>query len=111
MPAFASIWLTSEPAEPTQPVKVELTAPQDPGFHRAHTFVAGAVLRGSIPVSSGRYRLVGLDDACTFDLLLGAERETDVVIRLLDDGSCAFTVAREHGEEVSHDGPEIVVGP
>jgi hypothetical protein len=111
MPAFASIWLTSEPAEPTQPVKVELTAAQDPDFHRAHTFVAGAVLRGSIPVSSGRYRLVGLGGACAFDLFLGAERETDVVIRLGDDGSCAFTVAREHGEEVSHDEPDILVGP
>lgn len=111
MPAFASIWLTSEPVEPTQPVNVELTATQDPGFHRAHTFVAGAVLRGSFPVSSGRYRLVGLGGACALDLFLGTERETDVVIRLGDDGSCAFTVAREHGEEVSHDEPEILVGP
>ena len=111
MPAFAGIWLTSEPAAPIRPVNVEVTAAQHPDFHRAHTFDAGAVLRGSIPVSSGRYRLVGLGGACALDLFLGAERETDVVMRLGDDGSCAFTVVREHGEEVSHDEPSILVGP
>lgn len=83
MPAFAGIWLTSEPAAPIQPVNVEVTAAQHPDFHRAHTFDAGVVLRGSIPVSSGRYRLVGLGGACALDLFLGAERETDVAMRAL----------------------------
>jgi len=111
MPAFASIWLTSEPAAPTQSAKVELSAPDAPDLHRAHTFEAGDVLRGSIPVSSGRYRLVGLGGACAIDLFLGPERETDVVLRIDDDGTCTFTVILEHGEELSHDEPSILVGP
>jgi len=109
MPAPASIWITSEPAVTTKSVQVELTSPQDPTFHRTHTFQAGDVLRGSIPVSSGHYRLVGLGGTCALDVFLGPKRETDVVIGLGVDGVCAFTVVREHGEEVFHDGPEVLI--
>lgn len=109
MPSPASIWISSEPAAPTKPVKVELTSPQDPTFHRSHTFQTGEVLRGSIPVSSGQYRLVGLGGTCALDLFLGPQRETDVVIGLGVDGGCAFTVVREHGEEVVHDGSEVLI--
>ena len=109
MPAPASIWLTSEPAAATQPVKVELTIAGEPNFHRAHTFQAGEVVLGSIPVSTGHYRLVGLGGKCAIELFLGAERETDVVIELDGDGGCAFTVAREHGAELFHDGSEVLI--
>lgn len=112
MPAYASIWITSEPAVPTQPVDVRLTIAGEPGFERAHTFVAGAALRGSIPLSSGHYHLEGLGGACAIDVFVGAERETDVVLRLDDDASCAFTVAGEHGiGGVRHDEPSILIAP
>ena len=109
MPSFASIWITSEPAVPTKPVTIELTSPQDPSFHRTHTFQIGEELRGSIPVSSGHYLLVGLGGLCAFGVFLGPERETDVVIGLGADGGCAFSVVREHGEEVFHDGSEVLI--
>ena len=109
MPSPASIWITSEPAVPDKPVMVELTSPQDPTFHRTHTFQPDQILRGSIPVSSGHYRLVGLNGTCAFDVFLGPDRETDVVIGLEVDGGCDFTVAREHGQDVFHDGPEVLI--
>ena len=109
MPAPASIWLTSEPAAPTQAVQVELLIPGEPNFRRVHTFQAGEVMLGSIPVSSGHYRLVGLGGKCGFDLFLGPVRETDVVIEVGDDGSCGFTVAREHGKEVFHDESAVLI--
>lgn len=109
MPAPASIWITSEPAAPARPVKVELTTAGDPSFHRVHTFQAGEVVLGSIPVSSGHYRLVALGGECAFDLFLGPQRETDVVIEVGDEGGCAFTVAREHGDEVFHEASEVLI--
>lgn len=111
MPAYAGIWVTSEPAVPTRPVALRLTDPEDPGFERAHTFVSGVALRGSIPLSSGRYHLEGLSGACALDVFLGPERETDVVVRLEDGGGCALTVVGEHGNGVSHDEPSILMAP
>jgi len=45
MPLPASVWLTADPETPANPVKVEMTAPQEADFHREHTFVAGEALR------------------------------------------------------------------
>ena len=112
MPAPASVWLTSNPATPARPVRVEMTIPGESDFHREHTFVAGQDLRGSFPVSAGRYRLSGMGGACVLDVALRANREADVVIRLDDAGGCAFQVAAEHGDgEVTHDEPSVLVAP
>jgi hypothetical protein len=112
MPAPASVWLTSDPASPAGPVRVEMTNADQGDFHREHTFVAGQVLRGSFPVSAGPYRLSGMGHACTIDVVLGASREADVVIRLDDAGGCAFVVAAEHGDgDVAHDEPSVLVAP
>jgi hypothetical protein len=115
MPIFASIWVTSEPVVPTVPVDVRLTQADDPGFERAHTFVAGAALRGSIPLSSGRYHIEGLDGACGIDVFAGPERETDVLLQLDDGGGCVLTIAGEHGigdgNVVDHGEPSILVAP
>jgi hypothetical protein len=111
MPSPASVWLTSDPASPTQPVKVEITAPGSE-FHRMHTFEPGETLRGSFPVSEGRYRLVGLDGACMVELGLRPEHETDVVIRLDGSGGCEFALVTEHGYgAVIHDQPSVLVAP
>ena len=112
MPSPASVWLTSDPERPARPVRVEMTIPDQPDFHREHTFVPGEDLRGSFPVSEGRYRLTGMGGACVLDVLLGANREADVVIRLDGAGGCVFLVAAEHGYGVvTHDEPSVLVAP
>jgi hypothetical protein len=112
MPDPASVWLTSDPENPAKPVKVELTHPDQDDFHREHTFVTGQVLRGSFPVSDGRYRLSGMGGACVLDIVLEGNREADVVIRLDDAEGCEFLVAAEHGDgEVMHDEPSVLVAP
>jgi hypothetical protein len=112
MPAPASIWLTSEPLRPSAPVRIDLISPTDPGIHRDHTFVAGEPLRGAFPTSSGAYTLIGLGGACRTDLVLGPNRETDVVIRLDEAGGCKFVTAAEHADgDVMHDEPSILVVP
>ena len=113
MPMPASVWLTSDPTSPAQPVKVVMTNPQ-PDFRREHTFAVGAPLRGDFPVSSGRYRLTGLDGACAIDLVLRPDRQSDVVVRLDDTGGCSFAVVTEHdnnGGGITHDQPAVLVAP
>src|SRR4029079_10462258 len=111
MPAFASIWLTSDPATPAAPVRVEMTDPGDAGVHRSHVFPAGVELRGTFPVSTGAYRLIGLDGRCGIDLKLLPDREADVVLSLTDDGSCSFALADDHalGDDVEHEEPAVLV--
>ena len=113
MPAFASIWLTSDPVVPDVPVRVEMTDPFDAALHRSHVFPAGVELRGTFPVSTGAYRLIGLDGRCGIDLKLLPDRESDVVLRLGDDGSCSFTLADDHalGDDVEHEEPAVLVAP
>jgi hypothetical protein len=113
MPAFASIWLTSDPAAPDVPVRVEMTDPGDAAIHRSHVFPAGVDLRATFPVSAGAYRLIGLDGRCGIDLKLLPDRESDVVLRLGDDGSCSFTLVDDHaiGDDVEHGEPAVLVAP
>ncbi len=112
MPAPASVWLTADPASPVQPVKVEMSSLEDPAFRRQHTFVAGEALRGIFPVSSGRYRLTGLDGACVIDVILGASREADVVIQIVSGADCAFDLVAEHGYDgITHEEPAVLVAP
>ena len=110
MPSPASIWLTSDPLSPSTPVRIDLTSSSDATFHRDHTFVAGEPLRGSFPLSSGPYRLIGLAGACTTDLFLSPSHETEVVIRLDEAGGCKFVPATEHpyGGPM-HDEPSILI--
>jgi hypothetical protein len=111
MPSPASVWLTADPAAPGQRVKVEMITP-DLEFHREHIFEAGETLRGSFPVSEGRYRLIGLEGECVLDLQLGPEREADVVIRVDGIGGCEFAVVSVHGYGgVMHPEPEVLVAP
>jgi hypothetical protein len=109
LPSFAGIWLTAAPEIPVRPVSFEVTSPDDPGFRRTHTFQAGSVLRGSVPVSAGRYHLAALDGGCVIDLTLGPEREMDVRLIVVADGTCRFVVTREHGDDVVHDEPSELV--
>ena len=110
MPAPASVWLTAKPPTPTQAITIEMTSP-DSGMRRAHTFSAGEAMRGSFPVSEGRYRLSGQGGACTLDLVLLPEREADVVIELRDDG-CEFAVVVQHAYGgVTHEEPAVLVAP
>jgi hypothetical protein len=113
MPAFASIWLTSDPVAPDVPVRVEMTDPRDAAIHRSHVFPAGVDVRATFPVSTGAYRLIGLDGRCGIDLKLLPDRESDVVLRLGDDGSCSFTLADDHalGDDVDHEEPAVLVAP
>ena len=112
MPDPASIWLTSDPESPAKPVKIELSHSDPDDFHREHTFVTGKVLRGSFPVSDGRYRLSGMDGPCVLDIVLEGNHEADVVIQLDDAGGCEFLVAAEHGYgELMHDEPSVLVAP
>ena len=112
MPAPAGVWLTADPVSPSRPVKVEITSLEDPQFHREHTFAAGEALRGTSGVSSGRYRLTGLDGACVTDLFLGPSREADVEIRLEGETACSFRTVLDHGiDEVTHDDPAVLIGP
>jgi hypothetical protein len=112
MPAPASIWLTSDPFSPSAPVRIDMTSPMDPGIHRDHTFVAGEPLRGAFPVSSGAYRLIGLGGACTIDLILKPERDTDVVIQLGPTGRCRFVTAAKHPYGgITHEEPSVLVVP
>ena len=111
MPAPASVWLTAVPASPPQPVKIEMTSP-DSDMHRTHTFVPGEPLRGSFPVSEGRYRLSAQGGACRLDLVLRPEHESDVVIVLREDG-CELMVAIEHAYDsgITHQEPAVLVAP
>ena len=111
MPAFASLWLTSSPAAPARPILVELADPEEPGFHRSHRFPADVDLRATFPMSSGTYRLIGLDGRCGIDVNLLPEREADVVLTLGEDGSCSFSVADDHGfeEGVEPQEPAVLV--
>jgi hypothetical protein len=113
MPSPASIWLTAEPATPLKPVLLELFAPPDLVAFRDHTFPAGEVLRGDIPLSNGRFRLEALGGACALDLFLGPERETDLVLTIGADDACAFSVTKEHGlgAEVGHEEPAVLIAP
>jgi hypothetical protein len=113
MPAFASIWLTSDPVAPDDPVRVEMTDPGDAGVHRSHVFPAGVDLRATFPVSTGAYRLIGLDGRCGIDLKLLPDREADVVLRLGADGSCSFRLDDDHalGDDVEHAEPAVLVAP
>jgi hypothetical protein len=113
MPAFASIWLTSDPLAPDIPVRLDMPDPGDAAIHRSHVFPAGVDLRATFPVSTGAYRLIGLDGRCGIDLELLPDRESDVVLRLGDDGSCSFTVADDHalGDDVDHEEPAVLVAP
>jgi len=110
MPMPASIWLTSDPIRPSAPVRIDLTSSTDATFHRDHTFVVGEPLRGSFPLSSGAYTLIGLGGACTTDLFLSPSHETEVVIWLDEAGGCKFAPATEHpyGGPM-HDEPSILV--
>ncbi len=111
MPAPASVWLTADPASPTQEVTIEMTSP-DSDMRRTHTFAADAPMRGSFPVSQGRYRLTAQSGACTIDLDLSPEHEADVVVKLRDDG-CEFAVALLHRYDsgVTHPEPAVLVAP
>jgi hypothetical protein len=112
MPLPASIWLTSDPVSPSAPVRIDMTSPMDPELHRDHTFVAGEPLRGAFPMSSGAYRLIGLSGACTIDLVLRPEWDTDVVIQLGPAGRCKFVTAAEHPYgAITHEEPSILVVP
>ena len=112
MPSPASIWLTSEPISPSAPVRIDLASPADVGLHRDHTFVAGEPLRGTFPLSSGAYTLIGLGGACRIGLVLGPNRDTDVVIRLDESGGCKFVTTAEHAYgDVMHEEPSILVAP
>jgi hypothetical protein len=111
MPAPASVWLTADPASPPRAVTIEMTSP-DSDMRRTHTFPAGEAMRGSFPVSQGRYRLTGQGGSCILDLVLLPERETDVIIELRDEG-CAFAVVVEHGYDsgITHEEPAVLVAP
>ncbi len=113
MPAFASIWLTSDPVAPAIPVRVEMMDPGDAAKHRSHVFPAGLDLRATFPVSIGAYRLIGLDGRCGIDLKLLPDRESDVVLRVGGDGSCSFALADDHavGDDVEHEEPAVLVAP
>jgi len=112
MPLPASIWLTSQPAEPSAPVQIEVTSPGDDRWSREHTFQPGEELIGSIPLGEGRYRLTALDGSCGIDLTLAGEREADLVLRLGTDGQCDFIQAAEHPYgAVRHDGFAVLVAP
>lgn len=113
MPLYASIWLTAEPPIPVLPVQVDLTVLPDPGINRSHTFVPGTALRGSFPVSSGEYRLIGLGGKCAMDLVLAPESETDVVIKVAETGGCEFARIREHrlADGILHEEPSVLVVP
>jgi hypothetical protein len=112
MPAPATLWLTADPAAPVAPVTIALTTPDSPDFLRSHTFPAGVDLRADVPVSAGRYRLTAVEPGCSFDVSLGPERETDLVLRLGDDGTCEFRIAAEHGSgDVLHGEPAVLVAP
>lgn len=109
MPAPASVWLTADPASPSRAVTIEMTS--DGGMHRTHTFPAGEPLRGSFPVSEGRYRLIGDKGACAIDIVLEPEREADVVIAVHADG-CEFAELTVHRYgAVTHREPSVLVAP
>ena len=111
MPQFASLYLTADPAAPTVPITISMTQPSDPAFERRHTFAPGAALRGDFPTSAGAYRLAAVEAGCSIDLLLVPERQTDVVLRVAEDGSCTFGLGRVHGGEITHDGNAVLVAP
>jgi hypothetical protein len=69
-------------------------------------------MRGSFPVSEGRYRLTGQGGACTLDLVLLPEHEADIVIELRDDG-CEFAVVVLHRYDsgITHEEPAVLVAP
>lgn len=112
MPLFASIWLTLLPAEPQAPVAIRVTSPDLEGWSREHTFEPGVRVAGSIPLSSGSYRLTALDGACAIDLRIGGEREADVLLRLTDASDCELVQTGEHGQSAgTHREPAVLIAP
>jgi hypothetical protein len=112
MPGPASVWLTAEPSAPEVPVPVVMTSLDDPMIHFAHTFAAGEVLRGSLATSQGRYRLAGLDGACSVVLPLGPGQAADVVLRLEGEGRCTLAVVRQGSMDdpaMQHDEPAVLI--
>ncbi len=109
MSAFASIWLTGEPAVADRTLEVELRDQDDAAFTQVETFEPGVIVRTSFGVSAGPYRLVGQDGSCGLDLVLGPELESDVVFRIDATGGCAFERIREHGPELSHESSGTLV--
>ena len=111
MPGPASVWLTSDPAEPTRPVPVAMRSPRDPGVHFSHTFVPGETLRGDFATSQGQYQLAAFGGACTVDLDLGPSKVTEVLLTLDDEG-CSFTIERVLDMEdpaAFHDEPSVLI--
>jgi hypothetical protein len=111
MPQFASLHLTADPAAPTAPMTITMTQPSDPDFERRHTFVPGVELQGDFPTSAGAYRLSAIEAGCSIDLILVPERQTDVVVRIAEDGACVFTRGPVHGAEITHAGDAVLVAP
>jgi hypothetical protein len=92
-PGPASVWLTSDPAEPTGPVPVSMRSPRDPGIQFSHTFVAGETLRGDFATSQGEYQLAAFGGACTLDVSLGPSDMAEVLLTINNEG-CAFAIER-----------------
>jgi hypothetical protein len=113
MPGYASVWLTSEPANPHVPVLVAMRSPDDPGLLFQHTFVAGVPLRGHFATSEGRYHLAALGGECSTDLLLGPSELAEVVLTLDGDAACTMRIARVRNmdeEEIDLDGlPAVLI--
>jgi hypothetical protein len=103
MPSPASLWISAEPEVADGALSVVLLDPDDPAFRQEQRFEPGEIVRGQFFVSTGRYRLDGLNGACATDVLLGPELETDVAIRVAADGTCTFAIGRVHGPEFAHE--------
>jgi hypothetical protein len=101
MPGPASVWLTSDPASPVSPIDVAMTVPGEPGVLFAHTFPAGAPLRGDFATSQGPHVLSALGAACRLPLDLGASEEAQVRLTVAPDGTCTLAVTWQGGWEAA----------
>jgi hypothetical protein len=91
MPRPAGIVITADPPVVDRPVELAiLTIPEEERL-RGTIIPAGTIVRWEQGLSAGPYRVVGPGQACSMDVDLPPERDTDVILSVLDDG-CSFRV-------------------
>jgi hypothetical protein len=91
MPQWAGIVVTADPPVAERDIDLAImTLPEEERL-RTTTIPTGTIVRWGEGLSSGPYRVLALADTCAIDVSLPPERETEVVLTLIDD-DCWFRV-------------------